>query len=184
MMHPKGALFYLQTEPRFQKEKRLKLLAATISILIMLSTISTANENTQSQFHYKVMKLRNGDISVVITLTTNNPSKCPNASSWLWGSEMECPKVRIQTLVAKHNNELIFIPLSSYSDLGNITSARITVDVNKEFELHLKGGDAANSYIAIIKFNNENVTNRTVRSGEFPDDVWETTKYRFNELNN
>jgi hypothetical protein len=109
---------------------------------------------------------------------------CASAESWIWGSEQECPKRSVRRLEVKAH-ERAFIPLSAFADLANVTSLK-TEQFGSGFRVRIKGGDAATAYEAVLEFDGPRTANdqptlrkRTVRSGEFPDEVWEVTTYAF-----
>ncbi|MEW6108482.1 MAG: hypothetical protein AB1632_04830 [Nitrospirota bacterium] len=81
----------------------------------------------------------------------------------------------------KVGGESIFIPLSAFADLGNPRSVNIESGKRKNrFAVVLNGGDAATSYTARFDFRDNILSERVVRHGEFPDQSWEKTTYKFN----
>jgi hypothetical protein len=126
--------------------------------------------------------LTQGNIKVSLKLDRARANgDCPSAASWWWGIERACPSTRIASLEVQFKGAVIFIPYSVFSDLGNPTSIDIEQDKKGEaYLLKIKGGDAADSYTAIIKFRSQVLLERAVRSGEFPADAWEKTTYKFN----
>ena len=109
---------------------------------------------------------------------------CSSAASWIWGSEQECPKWSIRRLEVKAK-EKVFIPISAFADLANVTSLK-TEPFGSGFRVRIMGGDAATAYEAVLEFDGPRkaddqpvLRKRTVRSGEFPDQVWEETTYSF-----
>ena len=83
-------------------------------------------------------------------------------------------------MVVRSGNESVFIPLSAFADLGNPRDIRIENYGGKSFGIVLTGGDAATSYTAKLEFVNNLLAERTVRHGEFPEEAWEKTQYKFN----
>ena len=106
---------------------------------------------------------------------------CQGGSSRRWGSEYDCPNWQIAQLVLSFEKRSVFIPYSAFSDLGNPTSIQIEKDDGRSLYLiKIKGGDAATSYRATLKFEADLLLERIVYHGEFPDDAWEKTIYKFN----
>lgn len=99
--------------------------------------------------------------------------------AFMWGGdEVSMPKTVITDMDVLSGTGRIYVPLSAYSDLGD--PRQISLKRNqKGFQIIIKGGDAAASYKAILIFSNENIINRKVTHGEFPDEVWEETIYSF-----
>ena len=103
----------------------------------------------------------------------------PITSGFLWGGDdAELPKTLVVSVQVWIDNEKIFVPMSSYSDLGNPRTASLK-KIRKGFEIKIGGGDAAGGYSATLSIENSNVRRRKVVSGEFPDQVWEETIYSF-----
>lgn len=105
----------------------------------------------------------------------------------MWGGDEEnlsLPKKIIHSVTVVKNKQKIFIPLSAYSDLGDPNYIELKPLSGKKFQLIITGSDAAGSYKATLEFENNEIWKRRIVSGEFPDDVWEETKYKFNHLNN
>jgi hypothetical protein len=84
-------------------------------------------------------------------------------------------------LEVKVGGKPIFVPLSAFADLGNPRKVRIESRKEKgRFAVILTGGDAATSYSATLEFRDNLLSERLVRHGEFPDQSWEKTLYKFN----
>jgi hypothetical protein len=103
----------------------------------------------------------------------------PYRDALLWGGDVgEPPQTALSTLQVKENNEVIFVPLSAYSDLGNVKTG--SLDATKEgFTLNLHGGDTAASYDATLSFEHGYLRSRTVSLREFPAQRREKTSYSF-----
>lgn len=101
-----------------------------------------------------------------------------HCASWRWGAEALCPKLAIAALQVSIDNESLFIPRSAFIDLGSPNL--VTVEVRKSgFDVIVRGGDAATSYTATLRFRNSEIESRRVESGEFPDSAWEHTRFSF-----
>lgn len=70
----------------------------------------------------------------------------------------------------------IFIPRSAFADLGDISTAELAMS-NGRLILTIKGGDASESYIAKLLFNNDRLSERRLYSGEDPEHPLEVSRY-------
>ena len=59
----------------------------------------------------------------------------------------------------------VFIPRSAYADLGDISTAHLTMSGNV-IVLTIQGGDASESYIAKLRFNKQRVLSRQIYSSD------------------
>lgn len=119
-------------------------------------------------------------VSVRITILHQSGS-CLAASSWLWGAENECPKTFIGAIEVKVNDTPVFVSLSAFADLGNPRTVQIKQSKKKDrFSVVIIGGELVNSYTASLEFRNNLLHERVVRSGEFPDEAYEKTFYKYN----
>lgn len=111
--------------------------------------------------------------------------KCSNADSWMWGADQECPHQAITSLRVEWGRQKLFLPVSAYADLAGARWIEVNPD-KQGFSIRIAGGDAATSYRAVLEFGGDPtretgaLRRREVRSGEFPDDAWEETRYSFN----
>jgi len=127
-----------------------------------------------------------GNAEVTVVVRTREGGICLNPKGWVWGSNQECPQKVIATLAVKVDKKTIFVPVSAYGDLADLRSIAIKPTRNG-FEVDIIGGDAGTSYDAILQFDRGSTAGltvlrtRIVRSGEFPDDAWEETRYHFRE---
>ncbi len=130
----------------------------------------------------KELFAESGRVSVRVFITSLSKSQpCKAASSWRWGAENTCPRNIINALEIKDSGKSVFIPLSAFADLGNPRTVRIeSRKGNDQFAVVLIGGDAATSYSATLEFRDSLLIERVVRHGEFPDESWEKTSYKFN----
>ena len=128
---------------------------------------------------------RVGDAVVSVIARIRDGRHCSNPEGWMWGSEQECPRKMISTLTVKMDKKVIFVPVSAYGDLANVRSISIK-PIRGGFEVDFAGGDAATSYHSALQFERGStpeltvLRTRIVRSGEFPDEAWEETRYHFN----
>lgn len=126
--------------------------------------------------------LADGAIKIIVKLEKLPMlSTCLNASSWRWGSEQSCPNRLIASLEVEFQKQPVFIPYSAFADLGNPSSISIERRAKgKTYFIKIKGGESATSYSAVLKFKAGLLIEKIVRHGEFPDNAWEKTSYKFN----
>jgi len=103
----------------------------------------------------------------------------PYKDALLWGGDVgEPPQTVVSSLLVKANDETIVVPLSAYSDLGNVKTG--SLDATKDgFALNLHGGDTAVSYDATLIFEHGYLKSRTVSLRELPEERREKTSYTF-----
>jgi hypothetical protein len=98
-----------------------------------------------------------------------------------WGTVddgVDRPKTVIRSVSVRVAGIEVWIPLSAYCDLADPNDIRFQRE-GKGFVLLLRGGDAAGSYQAEWHFADSRLQRRRVAHGEFPDQVWEETRYSF-----
>jgi hypothetical protein len=71
----------------------------------------------------------------------------------------------------------IIVPRSAYADLGDATTAQLSV-AHQRLMLTIRGGDASEAYIARIEFNEQRVLERRLYSSEDASHVLEVSQYR------
>ena len=97
----------------------------------------------------------------------------------LWGGDVnELPQTVLISIHITQNRKALFVPLSAYSDLGDVKFASVD-PTKKGFTVHVHGGGTATGYDATFSFSQGFLTTRTVRNREFPDESWEKTQYSF-----
>lgn len=74
------------------------------------------------------------------------------------------------------NAKEVFIPRSAYADLGDISTAELTIR-NGLIMLTVKGGDASESYVAELLFRHERLSERRLYSGENTKRPLEVSRY-------
>lgn len=159
-----------------------KVLLVKVSIaLLALFHFSPASAVSVKLSNGTSASLREGPITTKISLDRKGNRSCLSAESWWWGAEQSCPSVRIAALEVKFRGKAVFIPFSAFSDLGNPHKVSIArTNSAEEYIVRIDGGDAADSYTAVLRFKSSLLLERKVASGEFPDDAWEQTIYKFN----
>lgn len=139
-----------------------------------------------SSMQASVITEKTGEVDVSI-FVTKIPREYPYSKTVLWGGCEEnasLPRKTINAIVVMKNKQQIFIPFSAYADLGDPGSIELKKVSAQEFQLTIIGGDAGSSYKATLVFKDNEIFSRKVVSGEFPEDAWEETRYKFNHLNN
>jgi hypothetical protein len=74
------------------------------------------------------------------------------------------------------NDSEVFVPRSAYADLGDISTAQLSV-ANGRMILAIRGGDASEGYIAKLEFNKERVVMRSLYSAEDTSHPLEVSRY-------
>ncbi len=97
------------------------------------------------------------------------------AASW-WGSTDRHPKV-VKSVRITHGAVSITVPRSAFADLANVSKVWVSA-TKRGCIITLQGGDAAESYTAVISIRDNLVVERKVTSDEEPGDR-EETRYSF-----
>ncbi|MFO1341199.1 MAG: hypothetical protein U1F53_23745 [Burkholderiaceae bacterium] len=92
-----------------------------------------------------------------------------------WG---KAPCSLVEDLALRVGKSQIYVPRSAFGGLANVRQAELTTPSPGRFRLLLRGGDASESYIAIIDFDKDRVMKRQISSALSPRDVLEETVYR------
>ena len=131
-----------------------------------------------------VTTLSDGLVKVTLGLESGRTTgPCPSAGSWRWGSEQVCPEQRISSLEVRYQRQAVFIPYSAFADLGNPSSVAIERGSSGgTYSIKIVGGEAATSYVSVLKFKGGLLLEKVVRHGEFPASAWEKTLYKFNVM--
>lgn len=126
---------------------------------------------------YAQLQHENAQIQATLKFS-DKTDKCLSADSWGWGAEGKCPERTISALSVSLSGKKVYIPISSFSNLGNPHKIQIE-DYRNDGDMNftITGGDAATAYIAKFEVNHGKLSKRTILSGEFPEDVTEETVY-------
>lgn len=126
-----------------------------------------------------IFKASSGNIIRVVVSQTQLGVSYLYKDALLWGGDVgEPPPLVLSSIRIRVNNEKVFVPLSAYSDLGDVKSASLD-STEAGVTLNLHGGETATSYDATFNFSGGYLVSRTVRLREFPDERWEKTHYSF-----
>jgi hypothetical protein len=103
----------------------------------------------------------------------------PYKNALLWGGDIDkLPEVVLSSVEIQEGKEPVFVPLSAYSDLGDVKLASLSAS-RQGFVLNLHGGNTASGYDAILVFRRGYLVSRTVRLREFPEERLDKTTYSF-----
>lgn len=121
---------------------------------------------------------------VCATLKTEPVNKTLDRKGYRWGGEdVEPPKALVSQLTVVVDGWDVFVPLSAFADLGNPRTVEVKV-TRLGFHLVILGGDASASYRVLLAFEGRKLASRKVQHGEFPNEAWEETRYKFNQMSN
>lgn len=124
-------------------------------------------------------------LHVRVTTTKVGPA-FPFRDGFMWGGDgPERPRCVIDLITIRAGASPVFVPLSAYADLGDPGDLKVLPAPGRfGFALMIRGGDAAGAYEATLTFRDNEIRRRRVTSGEFPQQVWQDTRYSWNHLNN
>ncbi len=129
----------------------------------------------------KTLEIASDAISVKLSMRRIRSENCVAPESWRWGAEGNCPSYLAESMIVTVGEHPIYIPLSAFIDLGDPRSVQLEPRRRKgRFAIVIRGGDAATSYEATLELDKSQVLERVVRHGEFPEQSWEKTTYKFN----
>jgi hypothetical protein len=139
-------------------------------------TLSTIKSEGSTELTYKAPS---GNILRVEIWQTKWDLSFPYKSALLWGGDVGEPvQFVLSSIQISQNERAVFVPLSAYSDLGDVKFASLE-PTNEGFVLHLHGGNTATSYDVAFIFSHGYLRTRTVRLRELPNERWEKTRYSF-----
>jgi len=102
----------------------------------------------------------------------------PYKNAVIWGTIKGMPTDLIAEITIIEDHKNIFIPLSAYSDLGNLNNASLKIAGNA-YHVIIEGGDAGGGYKAIISIEKGKIKQRQVDDLEFEGVIGEKTTYSF-----
>lgn len=114
-----------------------------------------------------------GKYRAVITLRPYQPEV--DAGLWFGGSESSPAEV-VERIEVWYDGEPIVILRGAYSDLAAVLDASITL-LAEGAELGIRGGDAADSYRAYLRFRDGELVFRRVEDAGFPEYFYNETHY-------
>lgn len=165
--------------------KNIFTIICAILIVFFLEASFAGGLNPESVVKTADLVIGRNDLAQASVSIVDLPQNSPYANAFMWGGdETTSPRKIIQSIHVLRSGKPIFIPLSTYGDLGNPSAVQLKKLPSKDFQLIINGGDAAGSYSAVLNFKGGEISSRTVTSGEFPKEVWEKTVFSFNHLKN
>lgn len=160
----------------------------TVLIFILYPCISFSLDADAIGYVTKIsINVDTSDAVNVSVMVTETPKEYLHDKASMWGGDegnLSLPKKIIRSIDIIKNKQKIFIPFSAYADLGDPEHVALESLSARRFRLIITGSDAGGSYRATLEFKNNEIFSRKVVSGEFPQDAWEETRYKFNHLNN
>jgi len=125
------------------------------------------------------LKRRDGSAIIVSLVQAKIGDSYPYKDALLWGGDVgQLPKTILTAISVQDRREKITVPLSAYSDLGDVKSASVQ-GLAQGFTVSVHGGDTAGAYDALLRFSHGRISERIVSSREFPDQAVERTHYSF-----
>lgn len=148
-------------------------LLKSLSILFLAASIGSANtKRSVIDPPQKVVK-RTKNYTVILKLIPYQPIFGP--SETFWGGWDGKQKI-IGNIEAKYHGTAIAVPRSSYCDIANVNSVRLT-EKKGGARLEIEGGDASTAYHCLLTFKLDSLIARKICDGEFPDHFFEQTTY-------
>jgi hypothetical protein len=180
--------FGLSNRRAYQNSQRhfRKGLARCALLLLAVAIVTTAADAAETLTAIKAegntelaFKSRSGNnLLVEMWQARFNPS-FPYKGALFWGGDIDqLPGTFLSSIQIVQNKKSVFIPLSAYSDLGDVKFASLEASQDG-FILHLHGGNTATEYDAEINFQHGYLRTRSVALRELPDERREMTSYSF-----
>jgi hypothetical protein len=97
----------------------------------------------------------------------------------MWGIDGGFPRHVIRDFSVRFGDTEVPVYRKYLRDLSNVVEASVVAGsrgASNTLVLHLRGGDAHGSFRAELTFTDCRLTERVVRMGEFPEQVWERTE--------
>ena len=160
--------------------KRILVLLTCLGILTTASLGGELAQNIDPNGRTELTLTKPGADVVRVSITQMKVGESfPYKDALLWGGDVdELPKFVLSSVKVQEGSEPIFVPLSVYSDLGDVKLA--SVNATKDgFVLNIHGGNTASGYDAKLIFSQRYLVSRMVRLREFPEERVEKTTYSF-----
>jgi hypothetical protein len=151
------------------------MLIARFFVLALATMVFTAQaqpEDVQKNFKTSSGKLFTAEIQQHTPADLNSPAF---RSYGHWGAEGATSSFCISSLRITRQKQLVGLSAKHYVDLCNVTQVVFT-EKGPNIILTLTGGDAAYSFTAEFVIHGNDLIERTVRDGEFPQ-VYERTRF-------
>ena len=118
------------------------------------------------------------DPKVQVFLTVRKPTQCELSRPEYWGADLNKPATVVTKLLVTVGGDTVSVPYGAYGDLSEPRTISVACR-DSSFTITIRGSDAAGSYTAKLLVAGLEVRTRRVESNEFPDAVWEETRYSF-----
>jgi hypothetical protein len=154
-----------------------------LPLLLLLATAVVAAEalfplNTEGKTELS-FKTAGGNVVQVTVNQIKLDTSYPYKGALFWGGDVgEPPQTVLSSVNVQEDNKTVFVPLSTYSDLGDVKAASFK-STKAGFELTFHGGNTAASYDAYLTFEDGYLKSRIVRLRELPEERWDRTSYSF-----
>jgi len=103
------------------------------------------------------------------------------AETW-WGGGFDVKHYNVLTRISgTYKGKPLRVARSAWAGIAVIDAARI-VPLDNGCEVLISGADAGGAYQMELTFQGPDLIYRKVRLGEFPDDMWEQTFYKYIHL--
>lgn len=159
--------------------RALALFACLVLTAVCASAAGTT-QATKPDGRTDLVLTRPGMKSVRVALwLTKIGNTFPYKDALLWGGDVDVlPQQVVSAVEVSDGDQMIFVPLSAYGDLGDVKLASLDPTA-RGFTLNLHGGATATSYDAKLSFEGGFLVSRSVAAREFPQQVREQTNYSF-----
>jgi len=155
--------------------RRLILSAALLYATLLLTAVALA---LASPFSFDKSGVLPSGKKFSVTISESpykrHPDDLPDDGS-RWGIDGGFPTPYCTTFAVKIDGKPVNLLRKSFQDLSHLNSVEISEE-NRNLVVSVQGGDAAGSFDARFIFREFEVE-RIVRSGEFPNSIWERTVY-------
>lgn len=149
-----------------------KSIIVALTLSVTLSITPGQHKHTLSPAQSKTFKHRGMSIEVRIAKAdiSNKP--------WqgFWGAAERRGSTLVSSIDISYQQTKISAPRSAFADLANAHTFA-SMPNGKQLIVTIEGGDAADGYKAALYFESGDIIKRVVKSGEFPRNRWEETKY-------
>jgi hypothetical protein len=162
---------------------KLRVASGLIAPFFLLTVAASASEplhliNAKGSTELTFKTVKGSAVRVTVEQTKLETSY-PYKGALLWGGDVgSLPQTILSAIEINADKKTIFIPLSAYSDLGDVKAASFAT-TPQGFVLNFHGGHTAASYDATLTFSMDYLVSRIVALREFPDERRERTTYKF-----
>jgi hypothetical protein len=154
--------------------KRLAQIAAA-AVALHAAVASAAPDTLETSLHMS------GGAQYAVRLSQSPVGSATSRveSFGYWGREGATPSKCVSSVAITRNGKAVDLPGKMYVDLCNANTLQAS-ESRGMFVLKVRGGDAGDSFEAEYRFRGVYLYERWVRHGEFPEEAYEHTKFRYN----